>query len=160
MAQFQYLLPSVIHVQWLSLKGYWCQDQLINSMRSVFTSVLHSLSTKFCCMKWSLKFETTYICFYLPFLVIPLLSLLFLLCCFALLFCLFGSLQVDNYSVFILQVVFKISLNLLSLNRFSFLFSPVLLSSPLPSVYLLWLLFFLRVKLFMQGQCLHVWNTS
>lgn len=87
--QFQYLLPSVIHIQWLSLKGYWCRDQLLNSVRSVFTSFLRSLNTKFYCMKWSLKlntFETANIWFYFPFLLISLPFLLFLLYCFASLF--------------------------------------------------------------------------
>lgn len=87
--QFQYLLPSIIHVRWSSLKGYWHWDQLLNSVGSVLTSFLRSLKTKFCCMKWSLKlnmFETANICFYFPFLLIFLLFLLFLLYCFASLF--------------------------------------------------------------------------
>lgn len=49
--QLQYLLPSIINFQLLSLKGYWCWDQLLNSVRSVFTSFLQSLNTKFCCMR-------------------------------------------------------------------------------------------------------------
>lgn len=132
------LLYCAICVQWLSLEGYLCHDQLLNSIRSGFTSFLHSLNTKFCHMKQSLKlntFEAAYSCFHFPFLLISLLFLITLLYYFSRLY---GSLQLNNYPVFILWVVFKITLNFtLTKNQFSFLLFPVLLSSTLPCVYLL-----------------------
>lgn len=89
-------------------------------------------------MKLSLKLNTleTAYSFHFPFLLISLFFLIILLYYFS---SLYGSLQLNNYPVFILWVVFKITLNFTltkKKNNNSLLFL-VLLSSTLPCVYLL-----------------------
>lgn len=95
--------------------------------RSVFASLFHNQNTKFCCIKWSLKINTSktsysWFFFFHSYWFLCSYSFVFIFL-FHYFLILFGFLQLNKYPVFILQVLFfKIPLNL---NSLSSNFSPV-----------------------------------